>query len=89
MQIKEKSRSDVFSTGGDLAVDETLSPPALQMPNGKGQRKEAPGGETSRRHKCGALLRAASRQEKAKYNRGLREEKEQKPSWRTNVCSCG
>lgn len=57
MQMKEKSRSDVFSTGGDLAVDETSSPPALQMPNGKGQRKEAPGGGKSRRNKRSALLR--------------------------------
>lgn len=44
MQMKEKSSSGVFSTCGALAVDETLSPSALQMPNGKGQGKEASGG---------------------------------------------
>ncbi|KAJ7401594.1 hypothetical protein BTVI_94304 [Pitangus sulphuratus] len=44
VEIEEKSAGGVFSTGGNLAAGETLSPPALQMPNGKGQRKEASGG---------------------------------------------
>lgn len=46
-------------------------------------KKGAPGEGTN------AVLRAASRHEKAKCNRDFREAKEQKPSWRTNVCSCG
>lgn len=41
------------------------------MPNGKGQSKEAFGGEKSKRYKCSALLRGASRKGRAKWSRGF------------------
>lgn len=68
---KSKSSSNVSNAGGNLAFGETLSQPALQMPNGKGQRKQASGGDKSGRYKQIALLRGASRKERAKWSRGF------------------
>lgn len=88
MQMKEKSSSGVFSTGGDLAVDETLNPPALQMPNGKGQRKEAPGGgwaEGTNAVPCWEMHQGKRNQSAT----GALERKRNKNLLGAHVCSCG
>lgn len=53
-----------------LSVKHRVSP-APQVPNGKGQRKEASGGEKGRRYKLSALLSGVSRKERAKWSRGF------------------
>lgn len=64
MQMKEKNSSGVFSTGGDLAVEETLSAAALQMQMEKGKERG-----TWRRHKCSA--ESCIKAQESKVQQGL------------------